>query len=244
MGAAGPMCRDAADTRLLGEAIFRRELPAGDGSALRAAFVRAPFWDDIDPEVDAACHEALEAAGWSLAEIELDGSRHAPVASVLRLTIEGLPGIGEEELAEADPLTRALVKYETLLSADLLVRADRIRAQLRRGGAAAFEDYDLLVWPTVPAPSPPIENPTVTLPSGDMPADPANVRHTGFGNLTGLPGINVPVGIHSSGLPMGLQLQAAWDSEPLLLDAAEHLERATGRRHVDAVPPIAAPAAA
>jgi Asp-tRNA(Asn)/Glu-tRNA(Gln) amidotransferase A subunit family amidase len=126
----------------------------------------------------------------------------------------------------------------------MLVRADRVRAQLRRSAAAAFEGYDLLVWPTVPAPSPPIENPTVTLPSGDMPADPANVRHTGFGNLTGLPGINVPVGIHSSGLPMGLQLQAAWGREALLLDAAEHLERATERRHVDATPPIAAEAAA
>jgi Asp-tRNA(Asn)/Glu-tRNA(Gln) amidotransferase A subunit family amidase len=244
MGATGPMGRDAADTRLLGEAIYRRQLPAGDGAALRAAFVRAPFWSDVDPEVDAACLEAIDAAGWALAEIELDGSEHASVASVLRLTIEGLPGIREDELAEADPLMRALVKYESLLSAEMLVRADRVRAQLRRSAAAAFEGYDLLVWPTVPAPSPPIENPTVTLPSGDMPADPANVRHTGFGNLTGLPGINVPVGIHSSGLPMGLQLQAAWGREALLLDAAEHLERATERRHVDATPPIAAEAAA
>ena len=54
---------------------------------------------------------------------------------------------------------RALVKYEKLLPAELLVRADRVRAQLRRSAAAAFENVDLLVWPTVPAPSPPIEAP-------------------------------------------------------------------------------------
>jgi Asp-tRNA(Asn)/Glu-tRNA(Gln) amidotransferase A subunit family amidase len=139
---------------------------------------------------------------------------------------------------------RALVKYETLLSADLLVRADRVRAQLRRAAAAAFESFDLLVWPTVPAPAPPIERPVVELPSGEVPADGPNVRQTGFGNLTGLPGVNLPVGIHSSGLPMGLQLQAAWGGEALLLDAAEHLEEASGRRHVDATPPIAEPAPA
>jgi Asp-tRNA(Asn)/Glu-tRNA(Gln) amidotransferase A subunit family amidase len=244
MGASGPLCRDAADARLLAEVMYGRELPAADASGLRAAVVRSPFWDDLDPEVEGACREALEAAGWNVAEIDLAGSEHAQVASVLRLTVEGLPGISEEDLAEADPLTRALVKYETLLSADLLVRADRVRAQLRRAAAAAFDDYDLLVWPTVPAPSPPIENPTVTLPSGDVAADPANVRQTGFGNLTGLPGITLPVGIHPGGLPIGLQLQAAWGNEALLLDAAEHVELATDGRHVEAVPPIAAQAPA
>jgi Asp-tRNA(Asn)/Glu-tRNA(Gln) amidotransferase A subunit family amidase len=159
---------------------------------------------------------------------------------VLRLTLENIPGIGDEELAEANPLMRALVKYEKVLPAELLVRADRIRAQLRRSAADAFERFDVLAWPTVPAPAPPIAAPVVELPSGQHPADAGNVRQTGFGNLTGIPGITVPVGLHSSGLPMGLQLQAAWGREGLLLDAAEHLEDATGREHVDALPPIAA----
>jgi Asp-tRNA(Asn)/Glu-tRNA(Gln) amidotransferase A subunit family amidase len=69
------------------------------------------------------------------------------------------------------------------------------------------------------------------------------VGQTGIGNLSGIPGINVPVGTHSSGLPMGLQLQAAWGRDSTLLDAAEHLENATDRQFVDAVPPIAAVAA-
>jgi Asp-tRNA(Asn)/Glu-tRNA(Gln) amidotransferase A subunit family amidase len=138
---------------------------------------------------------------------------------------------------------RALVKYEKLLPAELLIRADRIRAQLRRSAATAFERFDLLVWPTVPAPAPPIEAPVVELPSGQHPADAPNVRQTGFGNLCGIPGITVPAGLSSSGLPIGLQLQATWGGETVLLDAAEHLERATGRAHVDALPPIAAAAA-
>ena len=85
----------------------------------------------------------------------------------------------------------------------------------------------------------PIEHPTVELPSGRAPADPGNLRQTGFGNLTGIPGVSVPVGVHSSGLPMALQLQAPWGEEARLFDAAEHLEDATGREFVDAAPAAA-----
>jgi aspartyl-tRNA(Asn)/glutamyl-tRNA(Gln) amidotransferase subunit A len=105
--------------------------------------------------------------------------------------------------------------------------------------ARLFGKFDLLAWPTVPAPAPPIADPTVQLPSGPQPADRANVLQTGLGNLTGIPGVNVPVGLHSSGLPMGLQLMAPWGEEARLLDAAERIEDATNREFVDAVPSIA-----
>jgi Asp-tRNA(Asn)/Glu-tRNA(Gln) amidotransferase A subunit family amidase len=210
---------------------------------LRAALVPEPFWTDLDPEVDRACRDTLDATGWTVEEIALDGAEHAQVAAVLRLTLEGLPALTDDDLAEADPLMRALVTYEKLRPAELLVRADRIRALLRRSAAAAFQRFDVLVWPTAPAPAPPIESPVVELPSGQHPADAPNVRQAGFGNLCGIPGMTVPAGLSSSGLPIGLQLQAAWGNDALLLDAAEHVERATDREHVDALPPIAAAAA-
>ena len=243
LSVAGPLCRDAADARLFGEVMFGRVLRPGGGAALKVGLVRNPFWQNLDPEVESACHEALTAAGWATEDVTIDGAEHSRAATVLRLTLEALPAIHAEELETAAPLARALVKYEKLLPARLLVRADRIRAQLRRELQRAFEHVDLLAWPTVPAPSPPIADPTVTLPSGRTPADAANVLQTGLGNLSGIPGINVPVGTHTSGLPIGLQLQAAWSRDELLLDAAEHLEHATSRQFVDAVPPIAAAAA-
>ena len=240
MAVAGPMCRDAADARLFGEVLQARDLPAGDGSGLRVGIVREPFWDNIDPEVEQACTDALAAAGWETREIAIAGAEHTRAATILRLTLEGVPELHLDDLPDADRVLEALLKYELLIPARWLIRADRIRSQLRRSVAAAFEDVDVLAWPTVPAPAPRIDDTTVHLPDGPMPADPANVRQTGLGNLCGIPGINVPVGIHSSGLPMGLQLQAAWDQDAVLLDAAEHLERATGREHVDALPPAAA----
>ncbi|MEA2458787.1 MAG: aspartyl-tRNA(Asn)/glutamyl-tRNA(Gln) amidotransferase subunit [Thermoleophilaceae bacterium] len=239
LGALGPMCRDAADARLFAEVLQNRGLAPGDGSALRVGLVRAPFWEDVDPHVEQACHEALAAAGWATEDITLAGAEHSRIATVLRLTLEALPAVTPEDLASADPLMRALVKFEKLMPARNLVQADRVRALLRRELAAAFDRVDVLAWPTVPAPAPPIANPTVELPSGQTPADSANVRQTGIGNLSGIPGISVPVGTHPSGLPMALQLQAAWGRDALLLDAAEHLEHATDREFVDAVPQIA-----
>lgn len=240
LGATGPLCRDAGDARLFGSVLLGRELPAGDASGLRVAVVRDPFWDDLDPAVDGACREALEASGWTVDEIALDGARHVLIATVLLITVEALPELDAEDLAGADPLMRALVKYERLLPAEAFHRAVRIRSQLRRSVAGAFERYDALAWPTVPAGAPPIEAPAVERPSGQHSPEPANVGQAGLANLTGIPGISVPVGRDGNGMPIGLMLQAAWGREELLLDAAEHLERVTGREFVDAVPPVAA----
>jgi Asp-tRNA(Asn)/Glu-tRNA(Gln) amidotransferase A subunit family amidase len=242
LGATGPLCRDAADARLFGSVLLGRELAQGDAAGARVARVRDPFWRDLDPAVERACDEALEAAAWEVEDISIDGASYSLIATVLLITVDALPEIGDDDLREADPLMRALIKYERMLPAEAYARATRIRSQLRRSVAAAFETYDLLAWPTVPAVAPPIENPTVERPSGPSPAEPANVGQAGFGNLTGIPGINVPVGFDADGMPIGLMLQAAWNREELLLDAAEHVENVTGRRHVDAEPPIGAPA--
>ncbi len=45
-------------------------------------------------------------------------------------------------------------------------------------------------------------------------------------NLAGIPGISVPCGLTSAGLPIGLQLQAAAFSETKLLQAATMAEAA------------------
>ena len=113
---------------------------------------------------------------------------------------------------------------------------------VRRSLADAFGEVDVIAWPAVPAPAPPLDNPTVELPSGLHAADWANSRAGGIANLTGVPGISMPVGLSSDGLPLALQLLAPWGADELLLDAAEALERANGREHVEARPAIAAAA--
>ena len=234
LDALGPFGRDAADTRLLGDVLFGKTHAPGDASGLRVGVVRSPFWEDIDPEVEAACSSALAATGWQLADAELEGARLVRIATVVHLIQDGMPDFGMEVLLPGDLVTSALTKYASLLPAELMVRADRVRSLARRSAAQLFERFNVLAWPTIPAPAPRIDNPMVELPSGTTPADRANVRQSGFNNLTGLPGISVPVGFHSSGLPLALQLTAPWREEARLFDAAEHLENATDREFVDA----------
>ncbi len=50
-----------------------------------------------------------------------------------------------------------------------------------------------------PAPAPPLDNPTVELPSGAYPADYVNPRQAGIANLAGVPAISVPVGLELRG---------------------------------------------
>ena len=233
----GPFARDAADARLLSDALFGRTHAPGDAGGLRVGLVRSPFWEDLDPEVDEACRAVLAAAGWALEDAEIAAAGLIRIATVVHLVLEGMPEFDDSIFLEGDPVSPALAKYASLMPAELLVRAARVRSVVRRDAARLFAAYDVLAWPTVPAPAPPIANPTVELPSGPDSPDRANVRQSGFANLTGLPGISVPVGIHSGGLPMGLQLVAPWGEEARLLDAAEHIERATSREFVDAVPP-------
>jgi len=234
--ALGPFCRDSDDARLLLEALTASELPAGDGSGLRVGIPRF-FWEDLDPEVESACRAAIDAAGWDTRDVSIEGEELSRISTVLHLGIEGIPSGDPALLLEADPVSRAYGKYAMLIPAHALVRASRVRAQLRRSLASIFGEVDVLALPTIPAPAPRIDNPTVTLPSGDHPADRANVKQTGFGNLTGVPGVNAPAGLHSSGLPIGLQLVGAWGEDARVLDAAKHLEDATSREFVDAVPP-------
>src|SRR3954447_27085730 len=130
LGGGGPICAAAADARLRGEVLFQRVLQPGGGAGICVGIVREPFWTDIDPEVERACRDAIDAAGWATEELALAGAEHSRAATVLRLTLEALPATRPEEVADADPLMRALIKYEQLLPARYLIKADRIRALL------------------------------------------------------------------------------------------------------------------
>jgi aspartyl-tRNA(Asn)/glutamyl-tRNA(Gln) amidotransferase subunit A len=243
---SGPLCADAGDCRLLGSVLFGEELRKGESRGLRIGVIRGEVTEDVAPAIQEACEAAIEdlrqATGGEVHEIELPELAAATLATVLIANSESLGGITPERLNNLDPelspIARGLLKYRVLLPAVATIKSQQVRTLARHTLAAVFEDVDLLVCPTVPAVAPPLEAPLVELPSGTLTADEANVRGGALANLTGIPAISVPVG-SSEGLPIALQLQAAWGRDELLLDAAEAIEQANGRRWVDAVPPPA-----
>jgi Asp-tRNA(Asn)/Glu-tRNA(Gln) amidotransferase A subunit family amidase len=244
---SGPLTRDAADCRLLAGVLFGEVLASAAPSGLRIGVVPGELWEDCDPDVSEACHEAVvalrEGTGGTVSGVDFGGREHVLIASILvgqteelaDMTPERVAGLGED----VSLVARALLRYRLLIPAVAISKALRVRTIVRRSLARAFERVDVLAWPTVAAPAPPLDNPTVEVPSGHYPADYLNPRQGGIANLTGLPAISVPVGRSSSGLPIGLQLLAPWGRDDLLLDAAEALERASDRAWVDAAPALA-----
>jgi Asp-tRNA(Asn)/Glu-tRNA(Gln) amidotransferase A subunit family amidase len=241
---SGPLCRDAADCRLLASAMFREELPAAEGvRSPQIGVIRDPYWDDSAAGVREACESALEAlraeVGGEVVEVEIPDQDLILPAAVLvaqseeaaHLTPANLNALPEQ----LGVLNRGVLKLRGLIPGSLSARAFLARAQARRNLARLFERVDLLAWPTVPAVAPPLADPLLDLPSGPASADAGNARQGVLANLTGVPGISVPVGL-DGGLPVGLQLIAAWGRDALLLDAAEALERATDREFVELRP--------
>ena len=246
---SGPLCADAGDCRLLGSVLCGEELRAEGVKGLRIGVVENEVSEDVALPVHEACEKAIEdlraATDGDVRKVELPELPSATLATVLIANSESLGGVTPERLNRLDPelspLGRGLLKYRLMLPAVATVKAHQVRAMARQRLAEVFEEVDVIAWPTVPAVAPPLEAPVVELPTGTLTADAANVRGGALANLTGIPAISVPVG-SSEGLPVGLQLQAAWGRDELLLDAAEALERANGRRWVEALPPLAAAA--
>lgn len=244
---SGPLCADAADCRLLGSALFGEELAAKEATGLRIGVVRDVVSEDVTPEVREACDEAIEAlratTGGEIREISLPDLEISSIAAILIINAESLNGTTTQQFNELhpdiSPINRGVMKYRLLLPAPAIVQAQRVRTLMRRRLAALFEEVDVIAWPTIPAPAPPLEAPIVELPSGTHTADQANVRGAALANLTGIPAISMPIGLSTEGLPIALQLQAAWGKDELLLDAAEALEGANERRWVESLPPLA-----
>ena len=101
-------------------------------------------------------------------------------------------------------------------------KASQVRTLIMRDFNSAFESCDLIASPVTPTPAPPI---------GANVDDPLAMYLTDVytlpANLAGIPGISVPCGFSSGGLPIGLQLMAGHFQEERLLTAAHAFEQAT-----------------
>lgn len=95
------------------------------------------------------------------------------------------------------------------------LKALRTKALIKQAFDRAFEKYDLILGPAAPTTAPRL---------GESLADPIKMYlgdiYTISVNLAGLPGISVPCGLDSKGLPIGLQLIGDCFQEKKLIRAA------------------------
>jgi aspartyl-tRNA(Asn)/glutamyl-tRNA(Gln) amidotransferase subunit A len=97
-------------------------------------------------------------------------------------------------------------------------KAQQVRRLLNDKTEAIFADFDAVIMPT---------SPTTAFTIGDKTSDPIAMYladiFTVFANLTGIPGISVPLFKHSNGMPFGLQIMTKKTDELTLLQMADYL---------------------
>ncbi len=137
---------------------------------------------------------------------------------------------------DVEPMIWALAERGRPVSARQYIAAVEYLHAWSRRMAAWWEDgFDLLLTPTLAQPPPPLGELTAA-PDDPLRGFDRSVPFVAFTmpfNVTGQPAISLPLHWNAAGLPIGVQLAAAYGREDLLLRVAAQLERArpwAGRR--------------
>jgi aspartyl-tRNA(Asn)/glutamyl-tRNA(Gln) amidotransferase subunit A len=91
-------------------------------------------------------------------------------------------------------------------------KAQRVRRRLVEQTEMIFNDFDVIVLPT---------SPTTAFPVGEKMSDPIAMYladiYTVYANLTGIPGISLPLFTHTNGMPFGVQAMTSRYNDVSLL---------------------------
>jgi aspartyl-tRNA(Asn)/glutamyl-tRNA(Gln) amidotransferase subunit A len=251
LDSAGPLARTAADCARLMNVIAGADpldptssdhptvdYEAGLGRSIQGLRVGAPinyFGDGVTAEVEAALAEsraALRALGATIVDVEIPSCfQDAADLHPLVMKAEGAANHQGWMRSFADrytPEVRRRLQAGYFVPAVDYIQALKLRGPLLREFARqVFDDVDVLLTPVLPRAAPTIEETTTS----DGPAYLAMVLsltcNTKALNYLGLPGISVPSGFTSAGLPTSFQLIGRPFSESLLLRVAHAYQMET-----------------
>ena len=185
---------------------------------------------DVDPEVAAAAESAgreLERLGHRVKRVRPNLGDFRPLIQLLAVTAVGALPIQHPEVL--DPLNRLMFEVApTATAVDYL----KTLTQLHQGARkliACWDDYDILLTPTLTKPAPKLgslgRNPeTASMEFLDW------LSFTHPFNCTGQPAISLPLAVSRNGLPIGIQLVGRPHDEYSILSVGAQLEREVGFR--------------
>jgi aspartyl-tRNA(Asn)/glutamyl-tRNA(Gln) amidotransferase subunit A len=227
---AGPMTRTVRDSALLFDILSgpdpldHQALPAPEGSylaqcdrplgALRVGYAPTLFNTDVDPAiaaaVEAAIHNIAGRLHVNITTLSLDWDDPLPTFETLWVGGRGIAyGTSlADKMDDLDPGFADLIKRSAHYNLAGYLQAVQQRAAFANQVHALFQDYDLLLLPTLPIL--PFAADAVA-PEGWVGQDGAVpwARWTPFTypfNLSGNPAANIPCGWSPAGLPIGLQV--------------------------------------
>jgi aspartyl-tRNA(Asn)/glutamyl-tRNA(Gln) amidotransferase subunit A len=193
-----------------------------DGIAgIRVGIPKSYYYEECEPDVVARVQEAqkvIEACGAKLVDIDVKGAAEARVATMPVLLAIDMADMHRDQMKN-DPDSIGAEVLKRLRSGEPYAGTDYAHAlrhliQWKHQFKSVFQDVDMIL-----APSTPIVAPKWTDAQDMQKATNRIMRNlVGFG-YAGLPGISIPVGFDSHGMPVGMQLVGKWWNEPLLFRA-------------------------
>nr|WP_321510902.1 Asp-tRNA(Asn)/Glu-tRNA(Gln) amidotransferase subunit GatA [uncultured Hyphomonas sp.] len=208
--------------------------------------------DGMSEEIDALWNKGIEwlkAAGAEIVDISLPHTKYALPAYYIVAPAEASSNLARydgmrygarvdgENLTATYEATRAdgfgrEVQRRLMIGTYVLssgyydayyLRAQKVRTKILHDFVDAFESCDAILTPTCPS---------AAFAFGEKSGDPVemylNDVFTVTTNLAGLPGISVPAGLSSDGLPLGLQVIGKALDESACFRVGGELERAAG----------------
>lgn len=179
------------------------------------AFVKTPFWDKAEPEMQQAIEELVDFLGEQCFEAPLDGIFGDAAAARERINLAEMAknfhhyeGRGAEQLS--DKMRAALHAGNQIPARDYLSALD-MPGILHAGLEEVFERCDVILTPAA---------------TGAAPADltsTGSAIFNGLWTLCGNPCITLPVFDNSQGMPMGVQLVGRRHQDGRLLRTARWL---------------------
>jgi amidase len=127
---------------------------------------------------------------------------------------------------EIEPRNAAYRRASQALGAAAYLRSRAWIGMWARRMAQWWNDHDLLVTPTLGAPPPELGWFTAEGPRSEGRRIASFIPYTAQFNMTGQPAISLPLHWTPDGLPVGVQLVAAYGREDVLIQVASQLEQA------------------
>ncbi len=231
---------------------FTESLIPGLGG-LKVGLPREYFGEGVDPEVAGLVRRAVEMlkdAGAEVKEVSLPHTDYAVAAYYIIAPAEassnlarydgvryGLRVDEDRGLREMYEATRAKgfgaeVKRRIVLGTYALSsgyydayyrKASQVRTLVLNDFKEAFKEVDIIAAPVAPTPA---------FKLGELVDDPLTMYLSDVftlpGSLAGIPGISIPAGFTSRGLPVGVQILGPHFGEEVILKAAYNVELARG----------------
>ncbi|MFC0523656.1 Asp-tRNA(Asn)/Glu-tRNA(Gln) amidotransferase subunit GatA [Pontibacillus salicampi] len=224
----------------------------GDVKGLKIGVPKEYFGEGVTEEVKTAVRNALkvyEDMGATFEEVTLPHSKYALSTYYLLSSSEASANLARfdgvrygrrstqaENMIDMFKLSRSEgfgdeVKRRIMLGTFALSsgyydayykKAQKVRTLIKQDFEKVFEDYDVIIGPTTPTPAFKVGEKTedpLTMYANDILTIPVN--------LAGVPGISVPCGFSTEGLPIGLQIIGNHFDESTVYRAAHAFEQAT-----------------